>query len=84
MRETRKDVKKILYDSTFTKVDPKLIQIIIYILDQPFIKVEQYLGYQAVNKSLQWLRIELGYGKNPPYDTNVNTLVEIDNPQPSL
>jgi len=43
----------------------------------------QYLGYQAVNESLQWLRIELGYGKNPPYD-DVVTTSEIGNPQPSL
>ena len=83
MRETHKDVKKILYESTFTKVEPKLIQIIIYILDQPFLKVEQYLGYQTVNESLQWLRLELRYGKNPPYE-DVITTSEIGNPQPSL
>lgn len=43
----------------------------------------QFLGYQAVNESLQWLRIELRYGKNPPYKCVSNTH-EIGNPQPSL
>ena len=46
-------------------------------------KYTQYLGYQTVNESLQWLRIELRYGKNPPYD-DVVTTSEIGNPQPSL
>jgi len=45
-------------------------------------KHTQFLGYQAVNESLQWLRIELRYGKNPSYD-NKNNLFEIGNPQPS-
>jgi hypothetical protein len=43
----------------------------------------QYLGYQALDESLKWLRIELRYGKNPPYEEDINTS-EIDNPQPSL
>lgn len=42
----------------------------------------EYLGYQAVNESLRWLRIELRYGNNPMYE-DVKTS-EIDNPQPSL
>ena len=25
------------------------------------------MGYQTVNKSLQWLRLELRYGKNAPH-----------------
>ena len=44
----------------------------------------QYLGYQAVNESLQWLRIKLRYGKNPPYEDAIQNASEIDNPQPSL
>ena len=40
------------------------------------------MGYETVNESLQWLRLELRYRKNAPYD-DVNTS-EIDNPQPSL
>lgn len=47
------------------------------------IKNAQYLGYQALNESLKWLRIELGYGKNPSYD-DVSKTSEIGNPQPSL
>jgi len=47
-------------------------------------KYTQYLGYQVLKVTLKWLRLELRYGKNPPYDTNVNTLVEIGNPQPSF
>ncbi len=46
-------------------------------------KYKQYLGYQVVNESLQWLRLELRYGKNPPYD-DVVTTSETGNPQPSL
>ena len=41
----------------------------------------QFMGYQTVNESLQWLRIELRYGKNAPH-SNVKTL-KMDNPQPS-
>jgi hypothetical protein len=41
------------------------------------------LGYQIVNESLRWLRLELRYGKNPSYD-NTEKVFEIDNPQPSL
>jgi len=44
---------------------------------------KKYLGYQTLNESLKWLRLELRYGKNPPYEEVVNTS-EIDNPQPSL
>jgi hypothetical protein len=44
---------------------------------------KKYIGYQAVNESLQWLRIELRYGKNPTYDGETSSL-EIDNPQPRL
>ena len=43
----------------------------------------QFLGYQIVNESLRWLRLELRYGKNPSYD-NTEKVFEIDNPQPSL
>ena len=43
---------------------------------------KKYLGYQAVNESLQWLRVDLRYGKNPSYETEQSD--EIDNPQPSL
>jgi len=45
-------------------------------------KYNRFLGYQAVNESLRWLRIELRYGKNPPY--NKAYAFEMDNPQPSL
>ena len=45
-------------------------------------KHTQNKGYETVNESLQWLRIELRYRKNAPYeDANAS---EIDNPQPSL
>jgi hypothetical protein len=44
-------------------------------------RYNRFLGYQTVNESLQWLRVELRYGKNPPYDeANAS---EMDNPQPS-
>ncbi len=43
---------------------------------------KQYLGYQTVNESLQWLRSKLRYGKNSLYEGN--NMPEIDNPQPSL
>jgi len=45
-------------------------------------KYTQYLGYQVVNESLQWLRKDLRYGKNPPYEAM--QIAEVDNPQPSL
>lgn len=45
-------------------------------------KYKNFLGYQAVNESLQWLRRELRYGKNSPYDLDYMSN-EIDNPQPS-
>lgn len=44
---------------------------------------KQFLGYQAVNESLQWLRKTLRYGKNATYDTHIDVCVETDNPQPS-
>lgn len=44
---------------------------------------KQYLGYQTVNESLQWLRSKLRYGNNSLYDSGTIPL-EIDNPQPSL
>ncbi len=47
-------------------------------------KYKQFLGYQAVNESLQWLRIELRYGKNAPDSYNSAELYKIGNPQPSL
>ena len=40
------------------------------------------MGYQTVNESLQWLRLELRYGKNAPDD--YTKVYEIGNPQPSL
>lgn len=43
----------------------------------------EYLGYQTVNESLQWLRTKLRYGENAPYET-AEKAVEIDNQQPSL
>jgi len=43
---------------------------------------KQYIGYQAINESLKWLRSKLRYGNNSLYDGG-NT-PEIDNPQPSL
>lgn len=42
----------------------------------------QFLGYQAINESLSWLRVELRYGKNAPYEDTVK-VSEMDNPQPS-
>lgn len=44
---------------------------------------KQFLGYQAVSESLQWLRKTLRYGKNATYDTQLINCVETDNPQPS-
>lgn len=44
----------------------------------------KFLGYQAVNESLQWLRIELKDGKNAPYDNATKKAFEIGNPQPSF
>jgi hypothetical protein len=46
-------------------------------------KYNNYLGYQIVSESLQWLRRELRYGKNSPYDKETIVPFEIDNPQPS-
>ena len=44
----------------------------------------QFMGYQTINESLQWLRIELRYGKNAPHSgSTCNTESKIDNPQPS-
>ena len=48
-------------------------------------KYKQFLGYQALNESLKWLRDnELRYGKNPTYDLDFLKSNEIGNPQPSL
>lgn len=49
------------------------------------IKYKQFLGYQTVNESLQWLRSKLRYGNNAPgdYKSNQIDLYEIGNPQPS-
>jgi len=44
-------------------------------------KYNQFLGYQALNESLKWLRNkELRYGKNASYDLEKSK--EIGNPQP--
>jgi hypothetical protein len=43
----------------------------------------EYLGYQTVRESLQWLRTKLRKGENAPYDS-AQTADEIDNQQPSL
>lgn len=43
----------------------------------------QYLGYETLNESLKWLRIELKYRKNPSYE-DISIISEIGNPQPSL
>lgn len=45
---------------------------------------DKFLGYQAVNESLQWLRVALRYGNNPPYEDTRISVSEIGNPQPSL
>ena len=45
-------------------------------------KYTQFLGYQVLNESLKWLRIELRYGKNPTDDLEKSN--EIDNPQRSF
>jgi len=48
-----------------------------------FSKIQnQYLGYQIARESLQWLRLELRYGKNPTDEDAIAS--EIGNPQPSL
>jgi len=48
-------------------------------------KHTQYLGYQVVSESLQWLRMELRYGNNPPYEgLLLKEAPEVGNPQPSL
>lgn len=44
-------------------------------------KYNQFLGYQAVNESLQWLRRTLRYGKNAPYEDLIKS--EIGNQQRS-
>jgi len=45
-------------------------------------KYDQFLGYQILNESLKWLRTNLKYGKNAPYELD-NKSNEIGNPQPS-
>jgi len=48
-------------------------------------KFDQFLGYQAVNESLQWLKKkDFRYGKNAPDDNVLQKTLEMDNPQPSL
>jgi hypothetical protein len=44
----------------------------------------QFLGYEAINESLLWLRLELRYRKNPPYEEAQKTASKMDNQQPSL
>ena len=49
------------------------------------INIKQFLGYQALNESLKWLRDnQLRYGNNPSYDLDLMKSNEIGNPQPSL
>jgi hypothetical protein len=43
----------------------------------------QFLGYEILNESLKWLRIELRNRKNAPYE-DIKKISEIGNPQPSL
>jgi hypothetical protein len=48
-------------------------------------KNDQFLGYQTVNKSLQWLKKKnFRYGNNPSDDNAIKFAFEMDNPQPSL
>jgi hypothetical protein len=48
-------------------------------------KYKQFLGYQTVNESLQWLKKkDFRYGNNAPYDITSNEVIEIGNQQPSL
>lgn len=47
-------------------------------------KFDRFLGYQAVNESLQWLKKkDFRYGKNPSDDNVLQNTLEMDNPQPS-
>jgi hypothetical protein len=46
-------------------------------------KYKQFLGYQTLMETLKWLRIELRYGKNAPYEEKPTVSQEMDNPQPS-
>jgi hypothetical protein len=46
-------------------------------------KHTQFMGYQTVSESLQWLRIELRYGKNAPHSDTAKVVSKTDNPQPS-
>lgn len=46
-------------------------------------KHKQFIGYQNLNESLNWLRNKLRYGNNP-LDESVKTTDEIGNQQPSL
>jgi hypothetical protein len=45
-------------------------------------KYNQFLGYQAIDESLSWLREKLKYGENPSYEDGKTS--EIGNQQPSL
>lgn len=47
-------------------------------------KHKEFLGYQALDESLMWLRKKLRYGKNATYDKENQKSLEIDNPQPSI
>jgi len=47
-------------------------------------KYKQFIGYQVVSESLQWLREKLRYGKNPMDENEVINSFEIGNQQPSL
>ena len=47
-------------------------------------KHKEFLGYQALDESLMWLRKKLRYGKNATYDKENKKSLEIDNPQPSI
>jgi len=46
-------------------------------------KYTKFMGYQTVNESLQWLRIELRYGKNATHRDAAKVVSKTDNPQPS-
>ena len=45
-------------------------------------KHTQFTGYEILNESLKWLRMDLRYRKNAAYEAS--KIAEVDNPQPSL
>jgi len=46
---------------------------------------DKFLGYQAVNESLQWLKKkDFRYGKNPSDKNVLKNTLKMDDPQPSL